>query len=154
MEIGSEAPLFCLPDREGKQECLADFAGKWVVLYFYPKDNTSGCTREAIEFTEHLPDFEKQNAVILGISPDSPASHQKFVEKHQLGVLLLSDENHQVAEKYGVWKLKRMYGREYYGIERSTFLITPEGTLAQEWRKVKVAGHVDAVKQALETLRQ
>jgi peroxiredoxin Q/BCP len=154
MEIGSEAPLFCLPDREGKQECLADFAGKWVVLYFYPKDNTSGCTREAIEFTEHLPDFEKQNAVILGISPDSPASHQKFVEKHQLGVLLLSDENHQVAEKYGVWKLKRMYGREYYGIERSTFLITPEGKLAQEWRKVKVAGHVDAVKQALETLRQ
>jgi peroxiredoxin Q/BCP len=145
--------LFCLPDRAGKQECLSDFTGKWVVLYFYPKDNTSGCTREAIEFSEQLSEFEKQNAVIIGISPDSPASHQKFAEKHQLTVLLLSDENHQVAEKYGVWKLKRMYGREYYGIERSTFLITPEGKLAHEWRKVKVAGHVDAVKQTLETLR-
>jgi peroxiredoxin Q/BCP len=154
MEIGSEAPLFCLPDRAGKQECLTDFAGKWVVLYFYPKDNTSGCTREAMEFSEQLSDFEKQNATIIGISPDSPASHQKFAEKHQLRVLLLSDETHQVAEKYSVWELKRMYGREYYGIERSTFLITPEGKLAQEWRKVKIAGHVDAVKQALETLRQ
>jgi peroxiredoxin Q/BCP len=154
MEIGAEAPLFCLSDRAGKQECLSDFTGKWVVLYFYPKDNTSGCTREAIEFSEQLSEFEKQNAVIIGISPDSPASHQKFAEKHQLTVLLLSDENHQVAEKYGAWKLKRMYGREYYGIERSTFLITPEGKLADEWRKVKVAGHVDAVKQTLETLRK
>lgn len=153
MEIGSEVRSFCLPDRAGKQECLSDFAGKWVVLYFYPKDNTSGCTREAIEFSEQQPDFEKKNAAIIGISPDSPASHQKFAEKHQLSVLLLSDENHHVAEKYGVWKLKRMYGREYYGIERSTFLITPEARLAQEWRKVRVAGHVDSVKQALETLR-
>ena len=154
MEIGSEAPLFCLPDRAGKQACLSDFAGKWVVLYFYPKDNTSGCTREAIEFSGQLPDFDKQNAAIIGISPDSPASHQKFAEKHQLGVLLLSDEDHEVAEQYGVWTLKRMYGREYYGIERSTFLITPEGKLVHEWRKVKVGGHVDAVKQTLETLRR
>jgi peroxiredoxin Q/BCP len=152
MEIGSEAPLFCLLDRTGKQQCLSDFTGKWVVLYFYPKDNTSGCTREAIEFSEQLPDFAKQDAAIIGISPDSPASHQKFAEKHQLSVLLLSDESHEVAEKYGVWKLKRMYGREYYGIERSTFLITPQGKLANEWRKVKVGGHVDAVKQTLETL--
>jgi peroxiredoxin Q/BCP len=154
MEIGSEAPLFCLPDRAGKQACLSDFAGKWVVLYFYPKDNTSGCTREAIEFSGQLPDFDKKNAAIIGISPDSPASHQKFAEKHQLGVLLLSDEDHEVAEQYGVWTLKRMYGREYYGIERSTFLITPEGKLVHEWRKVKVGGHVDAVKQTLETLRR
>ncbi|MGZ4864538.1 MAG: peroxiredoxin [Halobacteriota archaeon] len=154
MEIGSKVPLFCLPDRTGKQECLSNFEGKWVVLYFYPKDNTSGCTREAIEFSEQQPDFEKKNAAIIGISPDSPASHQKFAEKHQLSVLLLSDENHHVAEKYGVWTLKRTYGREYYGNERSTFLITPEGKLAQEWRKVKIAGHVDSVKQALETLRQ
>lgn len=153
MEIGSEVPSFCLADRAGKQECLSDFAGKWVVLCFYPKDNTSGCTRGAIEFSEQQPDFKKKNAAIIGISPDSPASHQKFAAKHQLSVLLLSDENHHVAEKYGVWKLKRMYEREYYGIERSTFLITPEGKLAQEWRKVKVAGHVDSVKQALETLR-
>jgi peroxiredoxin Q/BCP len=154
MEIGSGVPLFCLPDRAGKQECLSDFTGKWVVLYFYPKDNTSGCTREAIEFSEQLSDFAKLDAVVIGISPDSPASHQKFAEKHQLGVLLLSDENHEVAEKYSVWKLKRMYGREYYGIERSTFLITPQGKLAHEWRKVKVGGHVDAVKQTLETLRK
>ncbi|MGZ4894289.1 MAG: peroxiredoxin [Halobacteriota archaeon] len=154
MEIGSKVPLFCLPDRTGKQECLSNFEGKWVVLYFYPRDNTSGCTREAIEFSEQQPDFEKKNAAIIGISPDSPASHQKFAEKHQLSVLLLSDENHHVAEKYGVWTLKRTYGREYYGNERSTFLITPEGKLAQEWRKVKIAGHVDSVKQALETLRQ
>jgi thioredoxin-dependent peroxiredoxin len=154
MEIGSEAPMFCLPDRVGKQKCLSDFTGKWVVLYFYPKDNTSGCTLEAIAFTEQLPDFEKHNAAVIGISPDSPASHQKFADKHSLGVLLLSDENHDVAEKYGVWKLKRMYGREYYGIERSTFLITPEGKLAHEWRKVKVGGHVDAVRQTLEMLRK
>ena len=142
------------PIAQASKQCLSDFTGKWVVLYFYPKDNTSGCTREAIEFSEQLPDFEKQNAAIIGISPDSPASHQKFAEKHQLGVLLLSDESHEVAEKYGVWKLKRMYGREYYGIERSTFLITPEGKLAHEWRKVKVSGHVDTVKQTLETLRK
>jgi peroxiredoxin Q/BCP len=154
MEIGSEVPKFCLPDRTGKQQCLSDFTGKWVVLYFYPKDNTSGCTREAIGFSEQLPDFAKQNTAVIGISPDSPASHQKFAEKHQLGVWLLSDEDHEVAEQYGVWTLKRMYGREYYGIERSTFLITPEGKLAHEWRKVKVSGHVDAVKETLETLRK
>jgi peroxiredoxin Q/BCP len=91
---------------------------------------------------------------VIGISPDSPVTHQKFAEKHELRVLLVSDENHDAAEKYDVWKLKRMYGREYYGVERSTFLTTPEGKLAHEWRKVKVAGHVDAVKQALETLRK
>ncbi|MGZ4862987.1 MAG: peroxiredoxin [Halobacteriota archaeon] len=154
MEIGSEAPLFCLPARAGKQACLGDFKGKWVVLYFYPRDNTSGCTREAMDFSEQLPDFEKYDTAVIGISPDSPASHQKFAEKHQLRVLLLSDESHEVADKYDVWKLKRLYGKEYYGIERSTFLITPEGTLAQAWRNVKVGGHVDAVKRTLETLRQ
>jgi peroxiredoxin Q/BCP len=154
MEIGSEVPAFCLPDRADKQACLSDFGGKWVVLYFYPKDNTSGCTREAMEFSEQLPDFEKQDAAIIGISPDSPASHQNFAEKHQLRVLLLSDEQHEVAEKYDVWKLKRMYGKEYYGIERSTFLITRQGKLAQAWRKVKVNDHVDAVKRTLEALRQ
>jgi len=154
MEIGSEVPVFCLPDRRGKQACLSDFRGRWVVLYFYPRDNTSGCTREAVDFSEQLPDFEKWDAAVIGISPDSPASHQKFVEKHQLRLLLLSDENHEVAEKYDVWKLKRMYGKEYNGIERSTFLITPEGKLAQAWRKVKVNGHVDAVKRTLEALRE
>jgi peroxiredoxin Q/BCP len=124
MEIGSAVPMFCLPDLAGKQECLRDFEGKWVVLYFYPKDNTSGCTREAMDFSERLAEFEKLNAAVIGISPDSPASHQKFVEKHNLRVLLLSDERHEVADAYGVWKLKRLYGKEYYGVERTTFLIT------------------------------
>jgi peroxiredoxin Q/BCP len=154
MKIGSEVPTFCLPDRAGKQECLSDFRGKWVVLCFYPKDNTAGCTREAMDFSEQQPDFERHNAAIIGISPDSPASHEKFAEKHQLRVLLLSDEQHGVAKKYDVWKLKRLYGREYHGIERSTFLINPEGKLAQAWRKVKVNGHVDAVKRTLEAFRQ
>jgi thioredoxin-dependent peroxiredoxin len=154
MELGSAAPLFCLPDREGNDRRLSDFKGKWVILYFYPKDNTSGCTREAIDFSEQLPELEKNGAIVIGISPDSPASHQKFFDKHQLRVLLLSDQSHQVAEKYEVWKLKRMYGKEYYGIERSTFLITPGGELAREWRRVKVKGHVDEVKRALQMIRQ
>jgi thioredoxin-dependent peroxiredoxin len=154
MEIDSQVPAFCLPDKAGEQRCLSDFRGKWIVLYFYPRDNSGGCTREAMDFSEQLLDFEKQNAVIIGISPDSPASHQKFAEKHQLRVLLLSDEQHEVAEKYDVWKLKRLSGREYHGIERSTFLINPEGMLAQVWRKVKVNGHVDSVKRTLKALRQ
>jgi peroxiredoxin Q/BCP len=154
MEINSQAPAFCLPDKARERRCLRDFRGRWVILYFYPRDNTSGCTREAIDFSEQLLDFEKYGAAVIGISPDSPASHQKFAEKHQLRVLLLSDERHEVADKYGVWKLKRLYGKESYGVERSTFLITPEGNLAREWRKVKVSGHVDDVKQTLETLKQ
>jgi peroxiredoxin Q/BCP len=153
MEKGSEAHLFCLPDREGTERCLSDFRGKWVVLYFYPKDNTSGCTLEAMDFTEQLPEFEKDNAAVIGISPDSPASHRKFAEKHQLGVVLLSDERHDVANKYDVWQLKRLYGKEYYGVERSTFLITPEGKLAHVWRKVRVSGHVGDVRRTLEALQ-
>jgi len=154
MEEGSEAPAFCLPDREGTLRCLSDLKGKWVVLYFYPKDNTSGCTREAMDFSEQLSDFEKDNAAIIGVSPDSPASHKKFAEKHRLLVSLLSDEQHEVAQKYDVWQLKRLYGKEYYGIERSTFLINPEGKLVHAWRKVQVNGHVEAVKRTLEALKQ
>jgi peroxiredoxin Q/BCP len=150
MKLSFAAPPFCLPDGERNLHCLSDFKGKWVILYFYPKDNTSGCTREAMDFSEQLPEFEKNNAAVIGISPDPPASHLKFSEKHQLRVLLLSDESHEAAEKYDVWKLKRMYGKEYYGIERSTFLITPVGELAREWRKVKVSGHVEEVKRTLQ----
>jgi peroxiredoxin Q/BCP len=131
---------------------LSDFKGKWLILYFYPKDNTSGCTLEAIDFSEQLPELEKNGATVVGISPDPPASHQKFSDKHQLRVMLLSDQSHEVAEKYEVWKLKRAYGKDYLGIERSTFLITPGGALAREWRRVKVKGHVDEVKRALQTL--
>lgn len=144
-----EAPDFCLPDHEGKEHCLHDFRGKWIILYFYPKDNTSGCTREAKEFTEMKDEFEKLGAVIIGVSKDSPRSHAKFIEKHGLKILLLSDENHEVLEKYGAWGKKKNYGREYFGTIRSTFLINPSGMIVREWKNVKVAGHVEKVLATL-----
>jgi len=149
-----KAAAFCLPDEEGKKVCLKDFRGKWVVLYFYPKDNTSGCTMEAVDFTDYSNKFEKMNAVIIGISPDSPKSHVRFMEKHGLKIKLLSDESHEVLEKYGVWQLKKMYGREYYGVVRSTFLISPEGEIEHEWRKVRVKGHVGEVLKKLEEINK
>ncbi len=147
--MNSKAQDFCLPDYRGEEHCLHDFRGKWVVLYFYPKDNTSGCTREAKEFTEMREEFEKLNAVIIGISKDSPKSHEKFIKKHNLNILLLSDENHEVIEKYGAWGKKKNYGREYYGTIRSTFLIDHEGNIVKEWKKVRVAGHVEEVLKTL-----
>ena len=145
---------FCLPDENGKKICLKDFEGKWIILYFYPKDSTSGCTKEAIDFSEHIDDFKKMNAVVIGISPDSQQSHKKFIEKYNLKIILLSDEEHKVLQKYGVWQLKKMYGREYYGVVRSTFLINPDGKIVHEWRKVKVKGHVEEVLQKLKEVRQ
>jgi len=150
---GKEAPDFCLPDQDKREVCLSNFRGKWVVLYFYPKDNTSGCTREAQGFTEKLEEFEKLGAVILGISPDSPKSHRNFREKKNLRVTLLSDQEHRVLETYGAWQLKKMYGREYYGVMRSTHLIDPEGRIARIWPKVKVKGHVEEVLNTLKELR-
>ena len=144
-----KAPDFCLPDENGKEICLHDFKGKWVILYFYPKDNTTGCTKEAKDFTDYIEEFEKLNAVVIGISPDSMQSHKKFREKHGLRVLLLSDENKEVLKKYEVWQLKKMYGREYYGVVRSTFLINDEGNIVHEWRRVKVKGHVEEVLKKL-----
>jgi len=149
LKIGDRAPEFCLPETEGKEVCLSDFKGKWVVLYFYPKDNTSGCTREAVDFTERLEEFRRLNAVVLGVSPDSTKSHQRFVEKHGLKVTLLSDPEHEVLEKYGVWQKKKMYGREYMGVVRTTYLIDTEGKIARFWPKVKVKGHVEAVLERL-----
>ncbi len=143
---------FCLKDFEEKEHCLDNFKGKWVVLYFYPKDNTSGCTKEAIGFTELKEEFEKLNAIIIGISPDSPKSHKRFIEKHNLNILLLSDPEHQILEKFGAWQLKKMYGREYYGVVRSTYLISPDGEIVAEWKKVKVKGHVEAVLEKLKEL--
>ena len=151
-EIGDVAPEFCLPDQDGKEVCLKDFRGKWVVLYFYPKDNTSGCTREAIDFTENLKDFEALDAVVLGVSKDSVKSHKNFREKHNLKITLLSDPEHRVIEAYGAWKLKKRYGREYFGTERSTFIIDPDGKIRYIWRNVKVKGHVDEVKNKLKEL--
>lgn len=153
LNVGDKAPEFCLPDHTGKEICLNNFKGRWVILYFYPKDNTSGCTMEAIDFTEHLKDFEKLDAVVLGTSPDSIKSHQKFIEKHNLKVILLSDPEHKVLKKYGVWKLKRMYRREYYGVIRSTFIIDPEGYIRYIWKKVKVKGHVNDVINKLSEIR-
>ena len=152
VNVGDVAPNFCLENQDGEEICLKDFRGKWVVLYFYPKDNTSGCTREAVEFTENLEEFEKQGAVVLGISKDSVKSHKKFAEKHKLKVTLLSDPEHEIIEKYGAWKLKKGYGREYYGTERSTFLIDPDGVIRHIWKNVKVKGHVEEVRKTLEQL--
>lgn len=146
LKIGDDAPEFCLPDAKNKRVCLKDFRGKWLVLYFYPKDNTSGCTKEAVDFTSYVKDFRKMNATVVGVSPDSVKSHVGFIGKHGLKIILLSDPDHEVLKKYGVWQKKSMYGREYYGVVRTTFVIDPKGRIKHKWEKVKVAGHADAVK--------
>ncbi len=145
LKIGSSAPSFCVPVTGNKQLSLSDYAGRYLVLYFYPKDDTSGCTKQAIGFSEHKSAFEALNTDILGISKDSLASHDKFTAKHDLSITLGADEDLAICEAYGVWVEKKMYGRTYMGIERSTFLIGPDGTLLQAWRKVRVPGHVEAV---------
>lgn len=149
LKIGFKAPDFCLPDSFGKNFCLKDFLGKWVVLYFYPKDNTPGCTIQAIDFTKELKEFEKLNAVVFGISPDSMKSHCGFIESQNLKVSLLSDELKIVLKKYGAWGKKTMYGKEYFGVIRSTFLIKPDGKIAFIWQKVKVEGHISKVMEKL-----
>ena len=152
--VGDPAPDFCLPNQDDAQVCLHDLRGRWVVLYFYPKDNTSGCTREAVDFTQHLEAFAERNAVVLGVSPDSTRSHRNFAQKHGLRVTLLSDPERKVLEAYGVWQKKRMYGREYWGVVRTTFLIDPEGRIAWVWPNVKVKGHAEAVLAKLMELQQ
>lgn len=149
---GSTAPEFTLPRDGGGEVSLSDLRGKQVVLYFYSKDDTSGCTKEAINFTMHLPAFDGAGAVILGVSKDSVAKHDKFRDKHALGVTLLSDEDSDVCERYGVWVEKSMYGKKYMGIERATFLIDADGKIARAWRKVKVPGHAEEVLEAVQAL--
>lgn len=151
-ETGTPAPDFSLPASGGARVSLSDLRGKTVVLFFYPRDDTSGCTKEAIGFTEALSDFEAAGAVVLGLSKDTLAKHDKFVAKHDLGVVLLSDAESDVVERYGAWVEKSMYGKKHMGIERSTFLIDADGVLRQIWRKVKVPGHVDAVLAAVRDL--
>jgi peroxiredoxin Q/BCP len=129
--------------------CLNDLRGKWVVLYFYPKDNSRSCTLEAVSFTDNLKTLEEMRVVVVGVSPDSVKSHQKFAAKHDLSFTLLSDPKHEVLEKYGVWTLKKMYGRDYMGVERSAVIINPEGYIENEWRKVRIKNHVEEVKQKL-----
>ncbi|WP_310484886.1 thioredoxin-dependent thiol peroxidase [Chamaesiphon sp. VAR_48_metabat_403] len=145
MNIGQSAPEFTALDLDGKSFGLQDFQNQWLVLYFYPKDLTPGCTTEAIEFTDKLAQFQALNTQVVGISPDSIASHGKFITKHQLKITLLSDPEHQIAEDYGVWQLKKFMGKEYMGIVRSTFLIDPHGKIAQIWSNVRVKNHVDTV---------
>ncbi|MGN5652855.1 thioredoxin-dependent thiol peroxidase [Bacillus sp. Brlt_9] len=143
--VGEMAPEFTLEGSNGEQVRLADFRGKNVVLYFYPKDMTPGCTTEACDFRDAYGLFHEKDTVILGVSPDSANRHLKFIEKHELPFVLLVDEDHKVAELYDVWKLKKNFGKEYMGIERSTFLINKDGELVKEWRKVKVKGHIEDV---------
>ena len=147
--IGKKAAMFCLPDGGGNTICLDSFKGKWVVLYFYPRDNTPGCTIEAMQFNAALEKFADIGAQVIGVSADSPESHKKFAEKHNLSVLLLSDTEHAVLKAYDSWKPKTMFGREFFGTQRDTFLINPEGTIVAVWRKVSPKGHAEEVKEVL-----
>ncbi|USK34442.1 thioredoxin-dependent thiol peroxidase [Bacillus sp. F19] len=146
-QIGQTAPDFELTADNGEKVKLSDFKGKHVILYFYPKDMTPGCTTQACDFRDQHKSFEELDAVILGVSTDAQSKHEKFKAKYDLPFLLLVDEDHEAAEKYGVWKLKKNFGKEYMGIERSTFLINKDGELVKEWRKVKVKGHVEEALQ-------
>ncbi|MGA2914075.1 MAG: peroxiredoxin [Methanoregula sp.] len=147
--IGKKAAAFCLPDADGTSICLDKFRGKWVVLYFYPRDNTPGCTIEAMQFNAALEKFADLGAQVIGVSADTSESHQKFAEKHNLSILLLSDTDHTVLKAYDSWKPKTMFGREFLGIQRDTFLIDPEGTIVAVWRKVSPKGHAEEVKVVL-----
>ncbi len=161
MDVGDKAPEFRLPNPVGQTISLSDFRGRWVVLYFYPKDNTPGCTKEAIDFTTLKGDFETAGAVILGVSPDSPDRHHGFIEKHALKIMLLSDEEKEVLRAYGAWGLKKNYGKETEGVIRSTVLIDPDGVVREVWRKVRVRvkrkngeiRHAEIVLQRLKELQ-
>jgi len=165
LEVGTQAPEFCLPNQDEVEICLRDLKGKWIVLYFYPKDNTPGCTTEACDFTEKLPEFDDLNAIILGVSADSPKKHQNFIAKHSLDITLLCDEDTSMMQEYGVWQLKKNYGKEYMGIVRSTYIINPQGEIVAAWEKVRVrvkrkkdgvpyeVVHVEEVKKKLAELQ-
>jgi peroxiredoxin Q/BCP len=148
LDVGDKAPAFTLPTDGGGKVSLSKLKGKKVIVYFYPKDDTPGCTKEACAFRDSLPDFSKANAEVIGISKDTPAKHDKFKDKYDLNFTLASDEDGKVLEAFGVWVEKNMYGRKYMGIERATFLINEKGKIEQVWRKVKVNGHVEAVLEA------
>ncbi len=152
LEIGNAAPLFALKSDEGNEIELSELKGKNVVLYFYPKDDTPGCTIEAQDFTKKIKEFEKRDCVVLGVSKDNIASHCRFIEKYDLSFNLLADEDGETCEEYGVIKEKSMFGKKYMGIDRSTFLIDKMGKIAQIWRSVKVNGHVEEVLAALAKL--
>lgn len=153
IRVGRVAPAFSLINQHGKTRRLSDYRGKWVVLYFYPKDNTSGCSSQACQFSEGLARFKRNGAVVVGVSPDGQVSHQSFAGKFNLRFDLLVDEDKQVLEKYGVWREKSMYGRKYMGVVRTTYLLDPEGIAAFRWDKVKVPGHAEDVMKKIKALK-
>jgi peroxiredoxin Q/BCP len=152
LQPGQKAPDFSAKDQKGNLVTLKDFSSQWLVLYFYPKDNTPGCTTEAQDFTRYSLEFSALGAKILGISPDSETSHCRFIEKHNLLIQLLSDRDHQIAEAYGAWGMKKFMGKEYLGIIRSTFLINPESAIAYLWYSVRAKGHAEVVLKKLQEL--
>lgn len=154
MQIGINAPEFCLKNQDGAEVCLRDVGGKWVVLYFYPKDDTPGCTTEACEFTADFGAFLDMDAVVLGVSADSVEKHKKFISKHEIGITLLSDPEHSVIEAYGAWREKNMCGKKYMGIVRSTVLIDPSGKVAYYWDNVKAKGHAEKVKEHIAKMQK
>ncbi len=161
VEIGDKAPLFSLPNQDGQTVSLSDFAGGWLVLYFYPKDDTPGCTKEACDFSDALDDFASLDAVVIGVSVDDAESHRTFIGKYDLGLSLLSDPEKTTHRAYGAWGLKKNYGKEYEGTIRSTFIISPDGEIAAKWRNVRVRSktkngatrHADKVRQKLAELQ-
>ncbi len=150
LKVGDKAPDFNLPSSTGKNIALKDLKGKNIILYFYPKDDTPGCTKEACDFRDKVKVFEKENVVILGVSFDNLKSHEKFIQKYKLPFTLLSDENKEVAKAYGVYKLKSFMGKSYWGIERTTCWIDPQGKIAAIWPKVKVEGHIQEILSAVD----
>ncbi|WP_421717240.1 thioredoxin-dependent thiol peroxidase [Arcobacter arenosus] len=165
LEIGQQAPDFCAKNQDDIEICSRDLKGKWIVLYFYPKDLTPGCTTQACDFTEAEAQFDELDAIILGVSPDDTAKHRKFIEKKELSITLLSDESKKMCEDYGVWQLKKFMGKEFMGVVRTTFIINPEGNIAAIWDKVNVRKkktvkgekievlHVNEVKEKLQELQ-
>ena len=153
IEVGHKAPAFNLQDQDETMVALSDLKGKWVILYFYPKDDTPGCTTEACEFTDGLAEFEGLDAVVIGCSPDSPEKHREFITEYDLGVRLVSDPVHKVMEAYGAWGEKNMYGRVTVGVIRSTVIIDAEGRIAHQWKRVKSKGHAEKVRERLQMLQ-
>ncbi|HIP28743.1 MAG TPA: thioredoxin-dependent thiol peroxidase [Sulfurovum sp.] len=154
LEVGDVVPDFCLPNQDEEEICFRDIKGKWLVLYFYPKDNTPGCTTQACDFTQAEPDFHSLDAMILGVSPDSPKKHRNFIEKKDLTITLLADEEKELCNLFGIWQLKKFMGKEYMGVVRSTFIIGPDGKIAAAWTKVRVKEHASIVKEKLEELQK
>ena len=153
LAIGDTIPDFCLPNQDEEEICFRDIKGKWIVLYFYPKDNTPGCTTQACDFTQAEADFRSLDAMILGVSPDSPKKHRNFIEKKDLTITLLADEEKELCNLFGIWQLKKFMGKEYMGVVRSTFIINPKGNIAAVWTKVRVKEHAQIVKAKLEELQ-